>query len=141
LLASEYSFYGQHDDADKIYWDLHYQTPNEPMPLISLAEKRLYYQDNPSDAMQIIDRAIPIAMESRHFRRLALGVKARVALALRAYDIVEDVLKQLMSLKFTRQNADCGIERDFLDRLPPGVIDEQIFQDYDTYSGRARKPK
>jgi hypothetical protein len=31
-------------------------------------------------------------------------------------DIVEDVLKQLMQMKFTRENADCGIERDFLDR-------------------------
>ena len=35
-------------------------------------------------------------------------------------DAGEDVLRQLMALTFTRGNADCGAERDFLDRLPAG---------------------
>ena len=139
ILASEYGSHGRHVDAESVYLQLHHQMPHEPMPLILLAEQKLYYQEKPSDAMETIERAIPIAMQSGHFRRHALGVKARIALALFAYDVVEDVLKQLMQLKFTRGNADCAIERDFLDRLPPGAINEEVARAYDEHSASAKK--
>lgn len=38
-----------------------------------------------------------------------------------------------MELKFTRGNADVGIERDFLDQLPPSSIDPEVARQYDEY--------
>ena len=83
--------------------------------------------------MSIIDEAIDRAMRSGNFRRDALGTKARIALGLKDYGVVEEVLKQLMGLKFVHGNVDCGIERDFLDRLPPGAIDAKVASDYDRF--------
>jgi hypothetical protein len=58
-----------------------------------------------------------------------------VSLAL--YPVVEDMLRQIMALSFTRGNTDVGAERDFFDRLPPGSIDTEVAQAYDAYC-RAR---
>src|SRR3981189_3208745 len=107
--------------------------PDRPMPLIFLAGQKLYYEEQPEAAMPVIDRAVEVALRSGTFRRHALGVKARIALAPDRHDVVEDVLRQLLVLTFTRGNADCGVERDFLDRLPPGSIDGDVARAYDEY--------
>jgi len=107
--------------------------PARPMPLIFLAGQKLYYEEQPEAAMPVIDRAVEVALRSGTFRRHALGVKARIALALDRHDVVEDVLRQIMALAFTRGNADIGAERDFLDRLPPGSIDADVARAYDEY--------
>jgi len=133
-LADEYAFYGQYANAESVYHELYRQIPNEPVPLIALAEQKLYDEHNLSDAMHIIERAIKVAMLSGHFCRLALGVKARIALELCAYNVVEDVLKQLLELKSVSEKSDCGVERDFFERLPRAVINEVVEREYDKYS-------
>jgi hypothetical protein len=133
LLAHEYAGRGRHSEAEALYLMLSSQQPDDPLPLISLAGAKLYYQNRPDEAMPIIDKAIDLAMKSGNLRRDALGTKARIALGLKSYGIVEDVLKQLINLKFVRGNSDCGIERDFFDRLPPGAIDPEVASDYDKF--------
>jgi hypothetical protein len=83
--------------------------------------------------MPIVDRAVAAAMAAGVFRREALGVKARVAVELRDFVLVENVLQQIMALIFTRGNADIGVERDFFDRLPFGSIDPDVARAYDEY--------
>ena len=100
--------------------------PENPQPLIFLANQKLYREEQPKAAMAVIDRAVEVALRFGMFRREALGVKARIALALNRHDVVEDMLRQIMALAFTRGNADIGAERDFLDRLPPGSIDADV---------------
>lgn len=139
LLAGEYAAHGRNEDAESLCWTLHRECPDDPMPLISLASKTLYCRNRPQEAMPIIDQAIDIANRSQTFRRFALGAKARIALELHDYSIVEDVLKQLMKLKLARGNIDCGIERDFFDRLPRGVIDENVAREYDKFSQSAKR--
>jgi hypothetical protein len=78
-----------------------------------------------------------VAMRAGVFRRHALATKARIALALNAHAVVEDVLRRIMALTFTRGNIDIGVERDILDRLPPDSIDPQVARAYDDYC-RAR---
>jgi hypothetical protein len=38
-----------------------------------------------------------------------------------------------MSLTFTRGNLDVEVERDFLDRAPPGCLDAEVARAYDAY--------
>ena len=83
--------------------------------------------------MSFIDRAIPVAYRSGVFRRHALATKARIALKLKRYDIVEGILKDILQLTFTRKNVDIGRERDILDRLPPGSIDPEVARQYDEF--------
>jgi tetratricopeptide (TPR) repeat protein len=136
FLAGQYKYVGRYEDAESIYRLLHQQDPDDPFPLTFLAETYLNYKEDPQTALAIIEDAIKIAMRTGKFRRHALGVKARAALELDAYDLVEDVLRTILSLKFVRGNFDCGVERDFFDRLHPGVIDEKVARDFDLLASR-----
>jgi hypothetical protein len=107
--------------------------PDETLTLISLAGLKLYGEGKPEAALPIIDRAVAVAMRTGIFRRHALATKARVALELKDYAGVEDVMRQIMGLTMTRGHIDVGAERDILDRLPPGSIAADVAQAYDAY--------
>ena len=133
LLAMEHSREGNYAAAEAIHLQEFEEDPDDPMPLISLAGQKLYYEDQPELAMSFIDRAISVAYRSGIFRRHALATKARIALELKRYDVVESVLKDILQLTFNRKNFDIGRERDILDRLPPGSIDPEVARQYDEY--------
>src|SRR5262245_48996181 len=131
LLAMEHSREGNYAAAESIRLQEFEEDPDDPMPLISLAGQKLYGEEQPELAMSFIDRAIAVAYRSGIFRRHALATKARIALELKQYDVVESVLKDILQLTFNRKNFDIG--RDILDRLPPGSIDPEVARQYDEY--------
>jgi len=133
VLGWEYSEIGDHAAYEAISLRMADADPDNPMWLISLAAHKQYAEQQPEAAMPIIDRAIDVAFSSGTFRRHALAVKARIALELKQYPIVEDMLRQILQLKFGRGNADIGVERDILDRLPPGSIDAEVARQYDEF--------
>jgi Protein of unknown function len=137
MLASEHTERRNYAAAEAVKLADIAANPDEPMPLISLADQKLFYEENPQAALPIIDRAIEVAMRAGTFRRHALATKARIALALNDHAAVEDVLRRIMALTFTRGNADIGTERDFFDGLPPGSIDPDVARAYEEYC-RAR---
>jgi hypothetical protein len=139
-LAMAYKMAGRYDEAERIYLMLFNLSPDEPMPLMCLAEQKLYLEDDPATAMQMIDRAIEAAYRSCNFRRAVLGVKARIALTQEKFDVVEDVLRRLLQLQNDSRGADIVLERDFFDRLPPGAINETVALRFDHYSRRASRP-
>jgi hypothetical protein len=130
FLASELRLQDRHSESETVYTLLHDDFPDRPLPLISLASQKLYAEDDPEAALRIIDQAIEVAFRSGDFRRDALGVKGRIALALERYDLVEEVMRQIIPLRTGRGHCDCGMERDILDRLPPGTIDEEVRRQY-----------
>jgi tetratricopeptide (TPR) repeat protein len=138
LLAMEHTSEGNFAAAEAIRRQEFDEDPDDPTPLIHLAEQKLYYEDQADVAMTIIDSALEAAYRSGLHRRHALGVKARIALHLERHDIVENVLRDILQLKFTRKNFDVGRERDILDRLPPGSIDGEVARQYDEFC-RAKK--
>ena len=137
-LAGIYKMAGRYDEAERIYLMLFNQSPDEPMPLISLAGQKLYFGEEPAAAMPVIDRAIEAAYRSANFRRATLGVKARIALAQGKFSVVEDVLRRLLQLTHDKRGVDIAPERDFFDRLPPGVINETVARRFDHYYRQAR---
>jgi hypothetical protein len=137
ILASELSEQGRHGEAADVLLDLSKQDPVEPFPLISLAEQKLYSEDKPDDALEIIDQALDRARASGYFHRCALGVKARIAEKLKRYDLIADVMREIMTTKFGESSVlvDVGIERDFVDRLPAEAIDGALLQQFDEFCG------
>src|SRR5581483_9071605 len=112
------------------------QIPSEPVPLIQLAEQKLYFEQKPEEALTFIERALERAYSSQKYRRQALGVKARIAQQLGRYELIEDVLQVLMNIEPTESDTDVGIERDFVDRAPQGAIDEDLRQKYNDFCNR-----
>ena len=129
-LAGLLGYTDEIEKAKVLYLALHAERPDRPQILISLAEMLLWPAEQPEMALSVIDQAIEVAFRTGDFRRNALGVKAKIALALRRYDMVEEVMRRILPLKTARGHFDCGIERDFLDRLPPGAIDESVRSQY-----------
>jgi len=136
-LASEHKALGRYDHSERVYRHLFNQLPEEPMPLILLAGQKLHHEDDPAAAMKTINQALESAFRSGNFRRMALGVKARIALAEGRFRVVEEVLRQLLDLRNDKRGADVGVERDFFDRLPPGAIDKTLALRYTQYARTA----
>jgi tetratricopeptide (TPR) repeat protein len=133
ILAQEYKQEEDYAACEAIYLQLFETKLDDPVPLTKLAEQKLYFERQPEAAMRIIDKAIEVAYVSGNFRRNALGVKARIALEMEDFEIVEGVLIRIMQLGFEYGNIDVGFRRDFLDRLPPGSIDPEVARQYDEY--------
>jgi hypothetical protein len=139
IMAEEYRDRRDYAAAAAAYLDV-FNNDGEPMPLIVLAGQKFFEEERPEEAMRIIDQAVEVALRSGTYRRHALAMKARIALHLTDYRTVEDVLKQIMNLKFTRGNVDIGRECDFLDALPPDSIDSEVARQYDEYCRTKVKP-
>jgi hypothetical protein len=137
ILAREHRKRGNYAASEAVWLADFEADPARPQPLICLARQELNDEHRPDAAMRTIDRALAAASRSGTFRREALGLKARIALKLESYAVVEDVLRQIMRLTFTRGNLDVEVERDFFDRAPPGCLDAEVARAYDAYC-RAR---
>lgn len=133
ILASELRRQQRYRDAEAVLIDVSKQDPNEPYPLISLAEQKLYYEADPATALALIELALESARASGRYHRCALGVKARIAGKLRRYGLIEDALREIMTVAFTGRLDDVGVERDFVDRLPIGAIDASLREQYDAF--------
>jgi tetratricopeptide (TPR) repeat protein len=133
-LAGEYSAAGDYTAAEAIERRLADKNPDDPLPLNTLAFNKCSLQKQPEEAMQLVNRALEVAHRTGEFRRYTLGNKARIALDLKRYDIVEGALKEIMQLKVDLDvTPDIGRERDFFDRLPPDSIDPEVARQYNEY--------
>jgi tetratricopeptide (TPR) repeat protein len=137
ILASEFREQQRYGAAENISLDLSQKDPIEPYPLINLAEQKLYYEQKIDEALEIVDEAIKRARACGNFHRNALGVKARIAEKMRRYDLIADVMKEIMTIEYRR--VDVGVERDFVDRLPPGAIDAELVEKYNEFCRRAAR--
>lgn len=136
-LASEYVQSGLYASSTEIHLADFEADPDDALPLHRVAFQKLEFEDEPQEAMQFANRALEVAVRTGNFQRYVLGTKARIALRLQDYRVMEDVLCQIMRTKLTHSNADLGIERDFFDSLPPGSIDPEVARQYDEFC-RAR---
>jgi tetratricopeptide (TPR) repeat protein len=132
-LSDQYSAHGDFAAAEAINLELAERHPDDPLPLNSVATNKLSFLNQPEEAMDVINRALEVAHRTGELRRYTLGNKARIALDLKRYDIVEGVLKEIMQLKIDPDVPDIGRERDFFDRLPPDSIDPEIARQYNEY--------
>jgi len=132
-LSDQYSFHGDFATAETIKLQLANRHPDNPLPLNTVAFNKLHFRDQPEEALEMINRALEVAHRTGELRRYTLGNKARIALGLKRYDIVEDVLKEIMQLKIDPNVPDIGRERDFFDRLPPDSIDLDVARQYNEY--------
>jgi tetratricopeptide (TPR) repeat protein len=138
ILASEYRRQERYREAESILLDLSERNPAEPYPLIELAGQKLYDEQRPEEALEVVEKAVERARALGGFRRNALGVKARIAEKLRRYDLIASVLKEIMTIKSSENRVDVGVERDFVDRLPAGVIEGDLLRQYDEFRRRNR---
>jgi tetratricopeptide (TPR) repeat protein len=132
-LADLYSLHGDDAASERIYLQLADKHPDDPLPLNTAAYRKSVNRGQSEAALELINRALEVAYRTGELRRFTLGNKARIALELRRYDVVESVLEEIMRLKIDPEVGDIGRERDFFDRLPPDSIDPDVARQYEQY--------
>lgn len=126
VLGWELMKQARFEEAAKVLSEWSVLDPTDPFPLIDLASQRLFFEDNPRQALEDIDQAIVIAQSSGNFRRHALNTKARVLLKLKDYRALETCLIEIADTKILPEQLDIGRERDFFDRVPEGAISDEV---------------
>lgn len=139
LLIHEYSIFGMKGEIEELRWSQAQLEPDEPMPLIELANYYLYERNNIDKANKIIDKAINIAKCNGNYIRHAYNTRARIAKISKNYKLLEDTLVFLLNYKANSKSKDIAPEIDFLINLPENVIDEQVLKRYRDFVDHYRK--
>lgn len=129
LLTEE----GRHDEALRLAEEVIAQDPDDVLFAIWRATLCQECLGDLQKASESIDVALARALRTREWLRYALGVKARVLLALGRGEDIAPVLEQIMSLKLDRDIADISRERDFVDAAPPRRISADVVACYDRF--------
>ena len=143
-LSDQYSAHGDFAAAEAINLELAKRHPDDPLPLNSVATNKLSFLNQPEEAMDVINRALEVAHRTGELRRYTLGNKARIALDLKRYDIVEGVLRVVANAPQAREGHAASIVynighneavalTDFIDTLSrilgrPAIRDDQPMQ-------------
>ncbi len=106
---------------------------NSALPHLSLAQHYLYAEERPDKALEACGLADTAARSSGHFVRHTLATKARIGIALRRHDIVEECLREIPLLKIGEGRRDVGRERDIFDRADKTQISESVLRAYEKY--------
>jgi hypothetical protein len=114
-------------------WEL---DKDDPMPLISLASQQLNLEGDSKRAHATIRNAIAVAERVGNFRRYALGVGARIALAMGDFQSLSECLLRIAETQVQSGERDIGKERDFFDRIPPGSVASDVLERYSAYLKR-----
>jgi len=124
---------GRELEADRMIDEMLTYLPDEVLLAISKASLHLYFMHDPEGALEAINVALVRAHRTGFLRRDALGVKARILLKLGFGDQLSRTLEEIMSLEMKQGIPDCGRERDFVDRAPAGMIEEDVLARYNAF--------
>ena len=104
--------------------------PDDPYYRIRLAEHFHYYASDLRKALEAINAAVEKAEKNGTFVRQAHGTRIRIALDLKDYPIVEKSLEVLTSYSPLPGSPDVAPEKDFLKKIPPGAIRNDLVARY-----------
>jgi hypothetical protein len=124
---------GRAPEADRIIDEMLWCLPDDVLLATAKATLHLYFLHDPEGALEAINVALARAHRTGFLRRDALGVKARILLKLGFGDQLSRTLEEIMSLEMKQGIPDCGRERDFVDRAPAGMIEEDVLARYNAF--------
>jgi hypothetical protein len=82
-------------------------------------------------ALQAIETAIAKARLTGAFLRYCLNDRARIAVSMSRWDLVEETLREILSsTPRPAEVTDIRLEDDFLARVPEGAIDSEVLSRY-----------
>lgn len=130
LLAIELQEHGKYDEAEMVIRERIALEPEIPDAWISLALHFLYCTQELDKALSAINVALKKAEAERNFFRHAHLERIRIAIAMKAYSIVEESLIQLINYVPPRGTQDIRLESEFLPRIPQGAVNESVIERY-----------
>jgi tetratricopeptide (TPR) repeat protein len=139
LLISEYQRQERYREAMAVINKQILERSDDPVPRIKKASQLLYYEEEYTPALAIIDEAISIGSAAKRFVFQANGVKARIGVELGRPDIVRQAILEMMKWDPNDTIVDIPPETDFLKRIPESALGRELIESYRSYSQHVRK--
>jgi hypothetical protein len=130
MLSVELQDQKRLDEAEAAITECINLNPDLPDGWINLALHFHYHREDLPEALSTIDIATDKAKRVQSFVRHAYLERIRIATSLKAYEVVEDSLTQLLSYVVPPNSLDVRLETDFLGRIPEGTINETLIREY-----------
>lgn len=110
------------------------ERPDDPLSWNSLAsflwDPRGGTEPNRT-ALAFADKAVAKARATGYMLRYCLNTRARIAVAMKRWDLLEDVLRDILAnTSRPRDVADIRLEDDFLRGIPPDALDATLLARY-----------
>lgn len=127
-LAHEYAYSGRFDEAESTIRKQLEIAPDSPVAWVQLASHFLYNTRELKKALSAAEIAVEHAEAQGGFVRYTHGVRIRIALEMKKYEIVEASLVKLV--EYTPEQPEIGLEGDFINRIPKGKVNKEIVDRY-----------
>lgn len=135
-VAGEYDLRGDHVSAEHYLRERISLSDNAASSWISLADHYLFAARDIGAARAAAQNALDHAIRQKAFIRQAAGTRIRVALALGDYSCIEETLRLLLTEEAQSSNPDIAFETDFVQRIPPDLVDAQLIKIYTALAER-----
>ena len=129
-LIGEHQHHGQYAEALQCLLAQEQEEPGEPYYSLSLAEHFHYYDVDLERSLLHITDAIRKARLDGKFLYQSLGVQARVCIETQRWALLEESLRELAAYEHKPGNVDVFPETDFLPRIPPGTVPQELISAY-----------
>jgi hypothetical protein len=134
-LARQYSTLKNFEASEKVLKELTVLNSSSPMAFSALSSHYLYAVDQPQQALDVILSAERLSNTSGHFRRHVLSQKARIALALDDYKLLDDILNALPDIIIQKDQRDVRKEFDFFVRADKSRLHIETVKKFERYIG------
>jgi tetratricopeptide (TPR) repeat protein len=130
LLGMEYTRANKLDAVTAAYEQAVEEYPDDLNSLISLSEHIIWSDGNFERALTVSSRAVQLAKERHTLVRHALQNKARAAKKLGRYNLLEDILKELLRNEYPTIRGDIRFESDVVQDIPNGTVDANVIRKF-----------
>ncbi len=127
-LAHEYAYSGRFDEAESTIRKQLEVAPDSPVAWVQLASHFLYNTRELKKALSAAEIAVEHAEAQGGFVRYTHGVRIRIALEIKKYEIVEASLVKLV--EYTPEQPEIRLEDDFISRIPERKVNKEIVDRY-----------
>jgi hypothetical protein len=134
-LSRQYVMSKEYDVARDILEEITQLRPKSEMAFSNLASHYFYVSDQPEKALKVILTAEKLSLQSGNFRRHVLAQKARIALALDDYVLLNDTLNLIAELVVHKGQRDVRKERDFFDQADIKLLPYETVKKFQNYLG------
>lgn len=132
-LRLEYLVRNDFEAATAILLQEIQRRPQAPMPLLTLAEQKHFYEGKADEAVAIAARALALADKANEFRRHARAVLLRSASDAGDVELVRTCLREIIELDRREGEIDVGKEDDLLVRAQKLKIEKELLDRYKVF--------
>lgn len=106
---------------------------------LSIVSHLLFILEQPEKALEELLLAEKLSNETGHFKRHVQAEKARIALALNDYDMLNTAINYISQIVVMPDKRDVGKERDFFDRADKSRLQSETISNFQKYISELKR--